>query len=76
MISTLLTYPLYFLFSGVIMAPSAVLEQASKLGMDLHDDGGRQLFGISREADWVVGGVAFEIAAGIIQLLANIELWG
>ena len=53
------------------MAPSAALEQASKLGMDLLDNGGRQLFGISREADWVVGGAAFGFAAGIIQLLAN-----
>ena len=53
------------------MAPSAALEQASKLGMDLLDNGGRQLFGISKEADWVVGGAAFGFAAGIIQLLAN-----
>ena len=59
------------LFSGVTMAPSAAQEQASKLGMDLFDDGGRQLFGISREADWVVGGAVFGFAAGIIQLLAN-----
>ena len=53
------------------MAPSTALEQASKFGNDLFDDGGRQLFGISREADWVVGGAAFGFAAGIIQLLAS-----
>ena len=41
------------------MAPSANLEQASKLAVDLFDDGGGQLFGISREADWGVGGAAF-----------------
>jgi hypothetical protein len=70
-IITLLASLLYFIFSGVTMAPLAALEQASKLGMELLDDGGRQLFGISREADWVVGGAAFGFAAGIIQLLAN-----
>ena len=53
------------------MAPLAALEQASKLEMDLFEDGGRQLFGISREADWAVGGAAFGFAAGIIQVLAN-----
>ena len=55
--------------------PPLALEEVGKVGADMFGDqfgdGGRQLLGISREADWVVGGAAFGFAAGIIQFLAN-----